>query len=732
MKFLSKTTGCLALSLLASVALIGCGGGSTAEPPSPLPLPALAFTPPQESLDLNNYTLVGKYSLPEGSGANLLASEVSAVTYNPDTDTLFMVADNGTSIVQTSKTGQLIDTMTLPADAAKPQGTYFYDPEGLTYVGSGNFVMVEERYRQANFFKYVGGTTLDVSTVKTVKLGTTLGNIGLEGVSYDPATNGFVFVKEKTPMGIFATTIDFAAGTASNGSPTTADSTNLFDPALAGVVDFGDIAALSTRLASTAPDYQHLVVLSQESGKVLKMDRTGKTYSAMDIELAAQHEGITFDKDLNMYVTNELGTAGTAGPELWVYKPTNLATAVGRASNLYLTFSTDVLAGTGSITLTNGASDVRTISVTDTAQVKISGKTVTINPTTDLAAGATYTIQAPAGAFKNSAGTGTVAVTGTSLAFTTVSDITAPTLTSTNPARGATAVPSSRVVLTFNEAVKAGTGTITISNGSDDTRVINANDITQVTISGATVDINPSADLKKGTAYRVLVSATAITDSAGNPFAGLNDALSVNFTTAAPAGPAGPSTLVAGDILFVAANADSPDALAFILMKDITANTEIFFSDRDSLTATNEASFKWTADKAYAKGTVVTIQTDPATADKGSTFGPGGGISPNSETYFAFQGSIASLTATTAGAMTADRYLAAINLGTAGPLDATLQAALNAAGAFIAFTPDDNVKYNGSLDATDLAALRARIANAANWLRNDATAFPVTGGSLFP
>jgi len=190
--------------------------------------------------------------------------------------------------------------------------------------------------------------------------------------------------------------------------------------------------------------------------------------------------------------------------------------------------------------------------------------------------------------------------------------------------------------------------------------------------------------------------------------------------------------LAAGDILFIAANADSPDALAFILMKDIEANTEIFFSDRDSLTATNEAAYKWTADKAYAKGTVVTIQTDPATADKGSAFGPGGGISPNSETYFAFQGAIANLTATSAGNLTAERYLAAINLGTAGPLDSALQAALNTANAFIAFTPDDNVKYNASLDASDLAALRALIANTTNWLRNDAAAFPITNGSLFP
>ncbi len=730
--FYDKTS-LLAAALFASFALAACGGGSSEPAPlTPLATPALAFTPVQESLDLNNYTLVGKYSLPEGNGANLLGSEVSAVTYNQDTDTLFMISDNGTSIIQTSKTGQLIDTMTLPADATKPQGTYFYDPEGLTYLGSGNFVMVEERYRQATTFKYVGGTTLDVTTVKTVKLGTTLGNIGLEGVTYDPATNGFVFVKEKTPLGIFATTIDFTAGTASNGSAATENSINLFDPALAGVADFGDIAALSTRLAATAPDYQHLVVLSQESSRILKMDRAGKIYSSIDIELAAQHEGITFDRDMNMYITNELGTGGTSGPELWVYKPTKLATAVGRASNLYLTFATDIFAGTGGITVSNGAGDVRTISVADATQVKISGKSVAINPTTDLLAGTTYTVQAGAGVFKDSAGTGSAAITGTMLAFTTVADITAPTLTSTTPAQGATGVSSSRVVLTFNEAVKAGTGTITVTNDGDDVRVINANDITQVTISGVGVDINPSADLKKGTSYRVLVSSTAFTDTAGNAYGGLNTALALSFTTAAPAGPVGPTTLAPGDILFVAANADAPDAFAFILLKEIAANTEIFFSDRDSLTATNEAAFKWTADKTYAVGTVVTIQTDPLTADKGAAFGAGGGISTSSETYFAFQGSIASLTATTAGNLTVDRYLAAINMGTAGPLDATFQAALNSAGAFIAFTPEDNVKYTASLDASDLAALRARIALTTNWTRNDTTAFPVTGGSLFP
>ena len=69
-------------------------------------------------IDLSTYTRIGRYDLPEPTrtaapAGSVLAQEVSAVTYNPDTDTLFVVGDGGTSIVQVSKTGKLIDSMTL-------------------------------------------------------------------------------------------------------------------------------------------------------------------------------------------------------------------------------------------------------------------------------------------------------------------------------------------------------------------------------------------------------------------------------------------------------------------------------------------------------------------------------------------------------------------------------------------------------------------------------------------
>src|SRR6266536_3366490 len=148
------------------------------------------------SVDLSTYVRVGRYNLPEPTRTvapanSLLCQEASAVTYNWDTDTLFVVGDGGTSVVQVTKTGQMIYSMTL-APGPSPQGTDFFDTEGVTYAGAGKFVLMEERDRQANLFTYVAGGILHKTDVQSVKLGTTVGNIGLEGISYDPLTSGFI------------------------------------------------------------------------------------------------------------------------------------------------------------------------------------------------------------------------------------------------------------------------------------------------------------------------------------------------------------------------------------------------------------------------------------------------------------------------------------------------------------------------------------------------------------
>ena len=153
-----------------------------------------ASASPVTTVNLSLYVRIGRFDLPEPTrtaapAGSVLAQEVSAVTYNWDTDTLFVVGDGGTSVVQVTKTGTLIDSMTL-ASGSSPQGTDFFDPEGLTYVGNGKFVMVEERDRQAVLFTYAPGTTLSRGGAQTVKLGTFAPNIGIEGMSYDPRRTG--------------------------------------------------------------------------------------------------------------------------------------------------------------------------------------------------------------------------------------------------------------------------------------------------------------------------------------------------------------------------------------------------------------------------------------------------------------------------------------------------------------------------------------------------------------
>ncbi|OYU12238.1 MAG: hypothetical protein CFE38_07020, partial [Comamonadaceae bacterium PBBC1] len=108
-----------------------------------------------------------------------------------------------------------------------------------------------------------------------------------------------------------------------------------------------------------------------------------------------------------------------------------------------------------------------------------------------------------------------------------------PTLLSTSPAdNGQVAATSlaNNLTLTFSEAVKAGTGLIELYNASG-TLVESFNAATGVGSAGgvvtwntSTLTLNPFANLTAGTGYYVKVAATAVTDLAGNAYAGITDA----------------------------------------------------------------------------------------------------------------------------------------------------------------------------------------------------------------
>jgi uncharacterized protein YjiK len=284
-------------------------------------------------VNLAKYKRVGRFDLPAPpattppNSTSLLAQEASAVTYDWENHHLYVVGDGGTSIVEVDKEGHLLNSMTL-APGSSPQGTTFFDTEGVTFIGNEEFVITEERDRQLDKFKYVAGGELTSAGAKTVKLGTTIGNIGLEGVTNDPVTGGFVVSKEQEPEGIFQTNVNWEAGTATNGSPTTVESTNLFEPSLAGVLDMSDVFALANLQNISNAERENLLIISQESGKIVNVSRAGHVNSSLTIVSDPGNpltvpqqtdEGVTMDEEGNLYVVNENGGGSEAVPQMWVY-----------------------------------------------------------------------------------------------------------------------------------------------------------------------------------------------------------------------------------------------------------------------------------------------------------------------------------------------------------------------------------------------------------------------------
>ncbi len=113
-------------------------------------------------------------------------------------------------------------------------------------------------------------------------------------------------------------------------------------------------------------------------------------------------------------------------------------------------------------------------------------------------------------------------------------DSTAPTLQQTTPTDNATDVAvSANLILTFNEAVKAGTGFIEIRNAANGSLVqsISITDLSKVSFTGNQLTINPGSDLSPEGSYYVTFASGVVRDLANNAFAGISSAAVFSFTT---------------------------------------------------------------------------------------------------------------------------------------------------------------------------------------------------------
>lgn len=111
-------------------------------------------------------------------------------------------------------------------------------------------------------------------------------------------------------------------------------------------------------------------------------------------------------------------------------------------------------------------------------------------------------------------------------------DMTAPAVSSFSPADESFGVGiGSNIVLTFNETIQRGTGNITLKTGAG--ALIASYDAalsSNLSITGSTLTLNPTADLSYSTGYKLEFATGSIKDMAGNSYAGAAD---YNFTTLA-------------------------------------------------------------------------------------------------------------------------------------------------------------------------------------------------------
>lgn len=156
-----------------------------------------------------------------------------------------------------------------------------------------------------------------------------------------------------------------------------------------------------------------------------------------------------------------------------------------------------------------------------------------------------------------------------------------PVIIANSPADGASGVLlATDIKARFDRDMSlTGTGTVTLRNltpGSGADIVFNLPD-SQVSVSGDTLTINPTANLNLGTDYAIRISGNALKDSDDTPFAGILEDTTWNFTTTSDNVPPTIATLYPAD--------NATDVLPFL---DLVAT----FGENVQLTGTGTVTIR--------------------------------------------------------------------------------------------------------------------------------------------
>lgn len=227
-------------------------------------------------------------------------------------------------------------------------------------------------------------------------------------------------------------------------------------------------------------------------------------------------------------------TLDTTPPTISTKTPADNTNGASITTNINIVFSENISWGTGSLILYDGNDNVIQTVSNGNAQATISGAVFSYNPPANLVLNTDYYVQVDATAFKDGANNFFAGIADETTWNFNTNDIVAPTLTASPfvPGDNAGGVSLSQTLTaTFSEAVQFGTGVIELFDGTGLVESFDVSSSTQLSVAGAVVTINPTADLTANTPYYVHIANTAIKDLSNNNYAGIANNTTWNFNT---------------------------------------------------------------------------------------------------------------------------------------------------------------------------------------------------------
>lgn len=271
-----SATRIMILSLMLSLVVpVGCYRGSV--------LRAFWKT---KSVDLGDYVLLkGPIQLQE------VFDNASGVTFNPDTNTLFLIINRPCCIAEVDLEGKMKRLIPLE---------FFDYTEGITYMGDGLYAVTEERKRNVCFIRIESNTNeVNHEDARVIVVEQGMGNNGLEGIAFDARKNTMYVVKEYWPRRIYRFSRPDKKKTPKVKQPWDFEKKTL---------GMDDLAGIHFHAATG-----HLLILSEASACIVECTIKGKEISRLDMNSGSagiehripQAEGLTMDDKGYLYVVSE-------------------------------------------------------------------------------------------------------------------------------------------------------------------------------------------------------------------------------------------------------------------------------------------------------------------------------------------------------------------------------------------------------------------------------------------